>query len=235
MTTAAPAIAQLNAKQHASTKIKSDYNFSHLKDQQILPVIVHEFAQASSEMPIIFIKHENGEFQPVALLGLKPSENLFYTDKKWLSDYLPAIATHYPFMMAPAEDESTKLQVYIREIDGLVNEKDGDALFDKEGKETEYMTKRKETLGRYFESSQITHAFTKHLVEKELLSEQPLNIDINGDKVTLNGLYLVDEKKLNELGDEDFLELRKRGYLAPIYCHMSSLRSVSKLVKIKAG
>ena len=225
----------LNAKQHGNVKIKNELNIEGTKSQQILPLLVHEFAKAGSAMPVIFIRPNEGEktVQPAALLGLKPEENLFYSEGKWVGDYLPAVVTHHPFAMVPTQGDESRLQMLINEDSSLVNEEEGNALFEGE-EQTEYLKKRMETLSNYFGSMQVTRAFCEFLTDKELLIEQTLTVEINGEKAQLNGLLLVDEKKLNELADEDFLELRKRGYLAPIFAHLSSLHNANKLAKIRA-
>jgi len=229
-------ITALNATSHGNVKIKTGLFLESTANQQILPLIVHEFAKAGSAMPVIFIKQnaESKEYQPAGLLGLKPEENLFYADEKWQGDYLPAVVTHHPFAMVPTQGEESRLQMLINESSAQYGETEGDALFE-DGKETEYLTKRKESLGNYFNSMQVTREFTKALAEKDLLIEQTLSVDINGEKVQLNGLFLVDEKKLNELSDEDHLALRKRGFLAPIYAHLGSLHQVNRLAKIRAA
>jgi len=121
----------------------------------------------------------------------------------------------------------------INESSPLVNDADGDALFDGE-EQTDYLKNRMESLSNYFGSMQVTREFCDHLVQKELLIEQTLSVEINGEKVQLNGLLLVDEKKLSEMSDEDYLVLRQRGFLAPIYAHLGSLHHANKLAKLRA-
>lgn len=229
-------IKALNAIAHGNVKIKTGLNLESTAKSQILPLIVHEFSKAASAMPVIFIKQNADveEYQPAGLLGLKPDENLFYSDSKWTGDYLPAVVTHHPFAMVPTQGEESRLQMLINEDSPQISEEEGDALFEND-KETEYLTKRKETLGNYFNSMHITREFTRALAEKDLLIEQTLSVDINGEKVQLNGLFLVDEKKLNEMSDEDHLALRKRGFLAPIYAHLGSLHQVNRLARIRSG
>ena len=228
-------IRTLSYENHNQIKIKHSNDYQHAKDQQVVPLIVHEFARASAEMPIVFVKNsETGEFQAVALLGLSQNENLFYSEKKWLSPYLPALISHHPFALIPSQNDENQLQMVLKEDSHLVSKTDGDLLFDDEGNETEYLTKRKNSLGNYFESNHVTKAFIKQLSDKSLLSQQNLSLDLNGEKIAINGVYLVDEKALNSLSDEDFLELRKKGYLAPIYSHLSSLHQLSRLAKLKS-
>jgi len=229
------AIQAVNYANHSQVKIKSTTNYQHAKGQQVVPLIIHEFSRASGEMPIVFVKNsQTGEFQSVALLGLTANENLFYSEDKWLSNYLPALITHHPFALVPTQNDENQLQVVIKEDSHLVSNDEGDSLFDEQGNETEYMEKRKNALGNYYENSQTTKAFIELLAEKSLLSEQNLTMKLNGENIAINGVYLVDEKVLKALSDEDFLILRQRGYLAPIYNHLSSLHQLSSLAKLKS-
>ncbi len=43
------------------------------------------------------------------------------------------------------------------------------------------------------------------------------------------GIYIVDEKKLNSLSDEQLLDLIKRGLMPAIYAHLMSLQQVQRL------
>jgi len=227
-------IQALNYDSHKNVKIKRTSNFLHAKDQQVVPLIVHEFSRASAEMPVVFVKNsETGEFQSVALLGLEPKENVFYSEEKWLSSYLPALITHHPFALMPTENDASQLQVILKEDSYLVSEEEGDAIFDDKGNETEYMAKRKNAIGQYYENTHVTKAFVSFLSEKSLLTQQKLSLDLNGKKISVDGIYLVDEKVLNTLSDEDFLVLRQRGYLAPIYNHLSSLHQLNRLAQLK--
>ncbi len=226
----------LNYADHGHLKIKPTNTFDHVNTQQVLPLIVHELSTAAAEMPVVFVKNtETGEFQPVGVMGFKPSENLFYHKEKWRGTYVPAYATHHPFALVPSSQNENQLQIAITEESVLVSETEGDAMFDEQGNETEYLAKRKKALGSYYENMHITKAFTQALVDNLLLVEQSLSIDFNGEKITINGLYLVNEKKLNALSDDVFLFLRKKGFLAPIYSHMGSLHQLKQLAKLKSS
>lgn len=98
-------------------------------------------------------------------------------------------------------------------------------------KETEYLENRKKALIAHFEQDQASRNILGFLAEKELLTTQTLTVDVAGEKRNINGLYLIDEAKLNELSDEDYLELRKRGLLGPIYGHLASLNQVNRLAR----
>ncbi|GAA5190170.1 SapC family protein [Ferrimonas gelatinilytica] len=228
------AIVPLQKSKHANTKIKMDPTFAHVKEQHIAPVVVHEFVQAAAEFPIIFVKNsENGQFQAVVMMGLKPGENLF-VGERWNGIYIPASVGHYPLMLVPDMQQSDNLIMAINESSTLVGDSEGEALFNDEGELTAFAEQRREKLGQYVESDQLTRGFAAELAKRDLLMTRPLNIRVNGQEISLNGVYMVDEKKLNELDDEQFADLRKRGMLGPIYTHLGSLQQVNRLAYMKA-
>ncbi len=232
----AESIKPLHNEVHGKLKIKNGINVEFLKEQHLIPLVAHEFARTATEYPIVFVKNnDSGEFQAVAMLGLEPGENLFVKDDVWQGGYLPHAATRYPLALVPNPQQQEQLLVAILEDSHLVSEEEGNALFDEKGEETEYLKARKESLIRYIEFSQVTTNFTKFLAEKELLIAQTLTLEIKGEKRDINGIYLIDEKKLNELSDEEFLEIRKRGYLAPIYSFLTSMPQVNRLARLKAA
>lgn len=187
----------LNFELHSELKVKPITSFPGLETQQIVPVAAHEFATAGSEMPVVFVKNaETGAFQAVALLGLNQKENVFYQDEKWRGHYIPSILTHQPFALMPSVSDETQLQLLINEESPLVNKTEGEGLFDDVGNESEYLTQRKNALGRYFENAQVTTAFVKMLSDMGLLKEQQLTLNFSGDKILIEGVYLVDEKRL---------------------------------------
>ena len=86
-------------------------------------------------------------------------------------------------------------------------------------------------MAEYVDMGQRTRTFVERLVSLELIHEQVLTLNVNNEDRRINGIFLVDEKKLNELSDDVFLELRKNGYLAAIYAQLMSLQHTQKLVK----
>lgn len=101
-------VVPLHQDQHANLKVKDVTDFSIIQNEHIIPLVVHEFVGASTDMPIVFVKDANtGHFQVVAMLGLKPKENLLLQDGKWQSVYVPSIIRHAPFRLIPNADPCT--------------------------------------------------------------------------------------------------------------------------------
>jgi hypothetical protein len=225
----------VNNTDHGHLKIKEKRNFPHVAEEQIVPLVVHEFSAIASQMPIVFVKNKDTEeFQPVAILGFRQGENVFQSTDGWQSVYIPAVITHHPFALMPVADQENQYQLVMIEPNSATNDVAGEALFDENGVETPYLLKRKEALGRYYENTLITQEFCRTLQKYNLFSPQSLSLDYNGQQMKIDGLYLVDEQQLNQLPDEDFLILRKRGYLAPIYAHLGSVHQLYNVARLKA-
>lgn len=225
-------IVPLSKEQHQSLRIHNKQPFSHVASEHLLPVVVHEFGPASAVYPIVFVKNnENGNFQSVALLGLEQGKNLFLQGEMMDATYVPVAARNYPFFLTPDPTNDTQLTVGIDENSHRVSKEEGEALYSAEGEETEFLQKVKNQLADFFDTSRVTRTFIAKLVELDILEQKTLTIHVNGQKREINGLYLIDEKKFNELSDEKFLEIRKDGYLAPIYAHMISVQQVQRLTR----
>lgn len=225
----------LNNEKHRSVKIKTNRNVSDLKEQSILPLVLGEFPHAAIEFPICFIKNnQTNDLQVVALMGIENNENLFVKDNNWDSAYMPARYTHRPFGLLQNPDDKSNYGIAVDFDSELVNEEEGVALFDESGNETEFLTKQKEAMSTYLEQEHMTRAFTKEINDKGYLTQRQINVTVNEKQYNVDGIYIIDEKKIEELSDEDFLDLRKRGLLTPIYTHLLSMRQMNNLIRRKS-
>ncbi|WP_163932500.1 SapC family protein [Paraferrimonas sp. SM1919] len=224
-------LALLDKNKHADVHLNPITDFKHVEFQHMAPVVVHEFPNAAAEFPIVFIKHENtGEYQPVVMLGLKSKQNLYAGKSQWPGIYVPAAITHYPLALVPSQEDENKLLVAIVEDSDLVSKESGQRLFNEDGTESEALAKRKEALVTQFEYTQITRAFCKTLAELDLFKAQDFTLETNGEKRNITGINMIDEKKLNELSDEQFADLRKRGFLGPIFTQLGSMHQMHRLI-----
>ena len=227
-------VEQLNHSSHRNVKINTTRDVSDIKNQSILPIVLGEFSHAATEFPIIFIKSTQGDdLQTVALMGIESKENLFVTGSTWEGTYMPARYTHRPFGLVPNPQDKTSYGIAIDVESPLVSEEQGVPLFDDEGKETDFLSKQKEAMSQYLRQEQLTKAFAKELSDKGLLVQRQINVKVVEKQYDIDGVYMIDEKKINDLSDDDFLDLRKRGMLAGIYTHLVSMRQMNNLIKRK--
>ncbi|WP_417451047.1 SapC family protein [Kordiimonas sp.] len=227
-------IVPLHPDQHSKLKVKDGAEFHLVEGEHIIPLVVHEFVAAATDMPVVFVKNtDTGQFQAVAMLGIKPGENLYTKDGKWLGMYVPAILTQSPFRLMPNSHNQEQLILAVNEESTLADDDEGELLFGEDGQPTEYLKKRQKGVETYFEHSQVTQGFMALLAEMELLVERTLNIDVGEEKINLSGIYFVDEEKLGALPDEKFMDLKRRGFLPVIYAHLISLNQMRRLGQLK--
>jgi len=225
----------LTKEAHANTKVKIAADFDHVRNQHILPVLAQEFGPISGELPIVFVKNsESDTVAAVVMTSLTPGTNLLLDGDKWKTRYVPACVRNVPFVLMNAPEGSEgQFVVGVDEDHALVGD-EGEALFNEDGSESEFLDARKKSLGQYYDFDQMTHAIAKLLEEKGLLEARTLTVEVKGEKRNIDGILVVSEEKLSELSDEDFLDLRKRGLLPMIYAHLGSLQHIQLLARFTA-
>jgi len=226
-------ITLLNSQIHARKKILPVNSFGFAKKSYIASLMINEFTMAAPIYPILFIK-EGETLRPFALLGLKTGENLFVDDTgKWNANYIPAIIRRYPFMLGRVEGQDD-LRLCIDEESEFLSEDKGEPLFDSKGKPSQIIENAKKYLGELHNFSKVTDQFTKELEDRGLLSLLNIQLkDGKGNTRNIEGCFGVNEKQFNEISDESFIELRKRGILPLIYAHLMSLSQITRLVQLE--
>ncbi|MGB0494998.1 MAG: SapC family protein [Kangiellaceae bacterium] len=234
-----PNFVAVNSSVHKDIKVKEDKTFAHVKSQHMVPVVVHEFSKAAQEYPIIFVKDSDGDkFRAVALLGLKAGENLFYSDDVWRAQYVPESILGYPFILAPDNNDKEKhVLVMNDESERLTTDEESDVvtrtLFDEEGNQSEFTVNLGKFLSEHLGKQIQTNAFIEKLNELKIIEKQVLEVNIGDkEKFNIDGVYIINEKSFNELSDKDFKELRKLGYIGPIYAALISMNRIGSLVKM---
>jgi len=228
-------VIPVNNELHANLKVKNEVYLGFITDQQIAPVVVHEFAAASTNYPVVFVKNtDTDEFKPVAMMGLEVGENLFIKNNVWQGTHIPGVVHNYPFKLLALEEDTSQVVIALDHDSDLVSEEAGEPLFDADKQETPYMVERKKAVIQYFESGHVTEHFVAQIIEFDLLVERTLTVKVRDKETNLDGIYFIDEQKLNALSDEKFGILRKRGFLPLIYAHLVSLHQVQRLISLRA-
>ncbi|MFQ6370147.1 SapC family protein [Shewanella sp. YIC-542] len=224
--------ALLDNQKHADVKFTAP-KYAHVADQHMLPVSLHELLYAAVDVPVVFIKNkEADEYQAVMMLGLKPNQNLLVKGEEWQGNYIPNVLRDFPLTVVLNPEHKDKVWVGLREESTQISKEEGEPLF-ANGEETEFLKNRREALLKHFEQDQQSRAILGYLASKGLLTAQTLTVEVKGQPRNINGIYLIDERKLASLSDEEFLDLRKRGLLGPIYSHLTSLNQIPRLVQLE--
>jgi len=227
-------IVPIQVDVHSRVKI-NDSNMAHVSSQQVIPIVFQEFLAAAKTYPIVFVKNtDTGKFQSVCVLGIKPGENKFVKNNKWLTGYIPQVVRNAPFYLIAEEGSQNLLHLGIDETSARIDLGEGELLFDATGKETEYLMARKNGLVTYLDNEAVTKNIIDLLVEMDLLTHQHLSVQVDGESVSIKGVYILDEEKLSQLADNHVLTLHKNGLFAPIYAHLMSLHQLSYVAAFTA-
>ena len=221
----------LDREKHRGRRVRATSSFAFASKANSLFLAAVEFNEACKEYAIVFTRAGSGKVVPVAMLGLRARENLFVdADAKWDAGYVPAFLRRYPFVLADLPGR-TDLAVCVDEaFDGL-NGTDGEPLFDAQGNNTAFLQNALEFLNRYQAEYLRTEAFCQRLEQAGLLMEMNAKADlVDGRSFTVNGLMIVDEKKLMALPDAAVLPLVRSGEMHLISMHLVSLSNMQKLV-----
>jgi hypothetical protein len=220
----------LNREAHRAKKIAASTSFAFAGKANSLYMAGVEFIEACKEYPIVFTQVGGDKIVPVAMLGLRENENLYVSaDGKWAAGYIPAFVRRYPFVLA--EMDGQQMGVCVDEGYAGLNEKSGEALFDDKGANTPFLQNALDFLNRYQVEYMRTDRFCQRLKDLGLLMEMNAKADLfDGTSFMVNGLMVVDERKLLQLGDAQALEIFRSGELSWIYAHLVSLSNLNRLV-----
>lgn len=225
------------SEKHAKWSVGVE-NHDFLSDSNSLPLLATEIAFAAAEFPVIFSATGNeGEYIPLAVMGLKSGQNLLLNDKSALSTrYVPAFVRRYPFVLGGSKD-SDMMALCIDEDSKCFSQdgSKGTRLFQDDGSHSDFLKSVVEFLTDYQFRGEMTRNFTKKLHELNLLEPMSANIsfkDKEDANINLGGFFVVKPEKLKAISDADALDLFKKDGLALIYAHIQSLSNFNRLIDI---
>ena len=223
----------LDANQHGNLSLKENAGYGFARPANVMMINAIEFVAAGRHYPIVFAGGDNPA--PVVVLGMRAGQNLFVEpDGSWRRGaYVPAYARRYPFIFAESADKS-KLGLCIDEASDLLVQSDVRPLF-RNGERTQVIEQALSFCTAFQREVERTKAFTEALKERDLLRDNRANIKMaTGEHLAITGFKVVDEAKFNALPDDVFLDWRRKGWLALVYCHLLSTGSWAELADQQA-
>lgn len=225
-------VVALNSEVHRNLRFAiNEVNFSFARDTTAVLMAGVEFAEAAREYPIVFIRGQDQQMRPVALLGVRNGENLFVDERgKWDAHYIPAFVRRYPFVMAEGGVPG-QLVVCVDERCHALNVDYGELLINAEGKLEPRMNEVMQFLQNFQQEFVRTELITKQLHEIGLFVQQGARFDtVSGETFQLNDFYLIDEVKFGQIADDKLTQLFHSGALGLAYLHLASLGNMHKLL-----
>lgn len=212
----------------------SSYDFAATLNSS--PLLATEIPFAANEYPIIFsATATEGEYLPLAVMGLKEGENLFINAAgKFSARYIPAFIRRYPFVLAGNKNAET-LTLCIDENSKACSPDGsrGKRLFDENGEQSTHLKEVVEFLKDYQYRADMTKTFCKKLHELDLLEPMQASItfkDNQNANMNLTGFYVVKRENLKKISDADALDLFKKDGMELIYSHIQSLSNLNTLI-----
>jgi SapC protein len=227
-------VVPLNKEVHGELYIEGIEGYTHTKETNSIYIAAIEFLRVSREYPIVFAKGADDVVFPVALLGLEKNKNLFVDDKgAWTANYIPAYVRRYPFILATEDDNKDNFAVCVDEsFPGFNTAKEGKALFDEKGEQTDVLGQAVDFLKDYQSHVKLTTLFCENLSKLDILEPMQANIErSSGEKMSLGGFMGVNREKLKALKPAKLAELLKSDQMELIFAHLASLSNLNELMK----
>ncbi len=204
-----------------------------------IPISYTEFQLVSREYPVVFTTGDGGKtFAPVAVLGIQAGENLFYAEGAWARDvYVPAYARRYPFCMAKVNVDNVERKERLICVEkSFIDDKDGEALFDANGKPSAKWANMERLLSEYEADLERSREMCALLGDYGVLEPFTMQATLAKDKagaMHLTGMHRVSEKSLESLNAAQLKNLMRKGILARVYMHLLSLENFARLLERK--
>lgn len=227
------------SEKHANWSVNIE-NYEFISHLNSVPLSANEISLAAMEYPIIFSPiGTEGEFIPLAIMGLKEGKNLLLkNDSTLLTRYVPAFIRRYPFVLGGTKaSETMTLCIDEDSTACLADGSKGMRLFEENGEQSAKLNEMVEFLRDYQYRAEMTRVFCKHLHDLGLLEPMQANITFKNNEeenLNLTGLFMVSREKLKALTDADLLTLFQKDGLELIYAHIQSLANFNSLIDIMA-
>lgn len=210
-----------------------DRPYAFTAQAHLVPLTVTEFAPAALSYPVIFVGDSK---QPVAVMGLRPNENLYVSDEGDFRPeaYIPAYVRRYPFVFA--NDDAQKRLILCIDRDASFLKEGGQTPLFTDGQPSAYTQQAMEFCNNFEQERLRTESFIALLVELDLFDTReavftPRNPDGTAAPAQkLAEYFAVSEEKLKALPAEKLAELRDNGALGQIYAHLVSLLGWDRLI-----
>lgn len=206
--------------------------FQFLGGSHVVPITVNEFGVAAGSYPVIFAGEKKS---PLAVMGIRGGENVFVNRSGDLDPeiYLPAFVRRYPFVFA-SDGQNERLLVCIDRAAPMIGENPEVPFFN--GDEPSQYTQDAIEFCKEFERHRLaTEAFVSTIDGLGLFEEKDITLaqtlpDGKQEQAKIADYFAISEEKLNALPLDKVQQLREQGMFGPIYAHLISLLSWSKII-----
>jgi len=201
-----------------------------------IPISLTEFQPVARDYPIVFTGND-GNYAPVAVLGLTSGENLFCSAGAWASGvYIPAYVRRYPFCMAKVNVNQVEQKDRLICVEKAHIDETGEAMFDSAGQPSAKWKDLERLLGEYETDLERSREMCSILADYGLFEPFTMQANFKSDAkpLQITGMFRVTEKNLENLNAAQLKNLVHKGILPRIYMHLMSLENFGRLLDRKA-
>jgi len=199
-----------------------------------LPIVVGEAMVAGHDYPIAFVATTATAYTTVVILGLVTGENLFASPEGWAKGfYVPAYVRRYPYCMSRLHMNGTSQDQSIICVEADAVSDEGAANHDEQGTPTPEFAQMQELISRFETEIARTRELCQILADYKLFEPMVAQIRIGEISYELKGLYRIAEARLEHLMSNQLKTLVRKGAMALIYQHLSSLERFQSLMQRK--
>lgn len=225
----------LNRTEHKDLRLKGIPSLRFAANVHSVPLTGVEFPAAARDLPILFAGQSMADAGPMALLGLRQSENLYVdAEGQWAQGiYVPAFIRRYPFVLAekPEGQEGDDFTVFLDEAYEGFGQEDGERLFKEDGTDSEMLANAVNFLGEFQNHVGRTQWFMEQIRKHDLLEPRNIRLEKDGKVINLNGLFVISEEKLRKLDEKTAQEFLREGVFGWIYAHLLSLSNIDRVAQ----
>jgi hypothetical protein len=222
-------LVAVSREMHARKVWRRVANYQFAAKEAVAPIVLAEVVHVGAWMPIAFME-QAGRYVPMAMMSPVPGHNLFVgPDGQWLGGYMPSPLRSYPFRLVQPEG-SQQMALCVDADSGLIVDADekGEAFFTADGKPSQSIATLLEFLRQIETNRMATNAAMASLAEAGVLEAWPLQVEAEGKKTAIKGIYRINEKALDTLDDAALLKLRKTAGLRLAYAQLMSMQQLAR-------
>ncbi|MEX0739202.1 MAG: SapC family protein [Pseudohongiella sp.] len=219
----------LSRTDHADKHWRPRKGYEFAATQQVVSIILAELAKVMPHYATGFVEADDGAFQFVALVGMGGERNLYVTgDSQWLCSYVPASLRAYPFAVL---NDPKGNKIFCLDEDYISDDDMHPRLFQEDGELEKTAADTLDFISHCERNRLLTLKATSALVDADLLEPWPISISSGEgqESLTINGMYRVNEKKMNSQSPERMAALRDVGALPLAYAQIFSMSQLEQL------
>ncbi len=223
-------LTPVTAQQFAGKSWQRAADLAFATDRHMEVVVLAELAKATTGLPLAFSDSPDGPAL-MGVMGLRPGVNLLIApNRQWMGPYLPAALRSHPFHLAKPAGAADPILCFDTGSGLLREAGQGEAFFDADGKMSSAVLEVVKFLSQVEQSRRRTMEAAADLAKAGLLVPWPINWELEGKRIQVQGLKRVDEAALLALAENDFLGLRQNAALTVAYAQMFSMNLMPALV-----